>query len=124
MKEQIVPASMQDYEEVYNEKPSFSMRLFKVMEDDKRLALFGYYYAGGQAALICKIEGKYPAKKILRVARAALNRLKEFGLPLIALSDQELCTAPTFLRHLGFEPLGEPGLGKVYKWANTQAISN
>lgn len=124
MKEEIVPATTQDYIDVYGERPTFSMRLWKVVEDGRMLAIFGFYYVGGSAAIVCKILNKFPPKKIYRVAKVAMEKLKSFGLPLIALADEELCTAPTFLRHLGFEHVQTCTTGEVYEWANTRHTSN
>lgn len=120
MKEQIVTATTQDYIDVYGERPTFSMRLFKVVDDGRMIAIFGFYYVGGTAAIICKILDKFPAKKIYRVAKVAMEKLRSFGLPLVALADEDLCSAPTFLRHLGFEHTRTCTTGEVYEWVSTR----
>lgn len=124
MKEEIVPATTQDYIDVYGERPTFSMRLWKVVEGERMLAIFGFYYVGGAAAIICRILDKFPAKKIYRVAKIAMQKLRSYELPLVALADQELCTAPTFLRHLGFQHVRTCTTGEVYEWVSTHPTSN
>src|SRR5687768_8357588 len=116
MKEQIIEATAQDYVEVYGVPAQLSMRIFQVVEDGVRLALFGYYFTAGCVVVFCKIIGKFSARKIYRVAKKCMAKLLATGLPLTALADSELCTASNFLSHLGFRHALSCDSGDVYQY--------
>lgn len=118
MKEQILPATLYDYAKLYVHLPRLSLRLFKVVEEGKTLALFGYYYSDKNAVAFCRLAGKFPAKKIYRVALRCFDKLKECDLPLLAVADKRQPCAENFLSHLGFEFALTCHEGDVYSWTS------
>lgn len=120
MKELILPATAEDYYDAYGIQPAFSMRLYKVVEDDRTLAVFGYYYSGKRAVAFCNILGEFPAKKIYRVAKRCVEKLVRMGVPLVAVASDELCSSDNFLQHLGFEFAVNSSDGRIYQWQQQQ----
>lgn len=109
-------ATAADYAQCFGVPPTASMRLWKVVEDDKLLAIFGWYYTGGNAAVLCCINGTFPAKKIFRVAKRCMKKLEEARLPFVAQAHPGWETAPRFLAHLGFQHLETNSTGAIYGW--------
>lgn len=107
-------ATALDYIQCFGVPPTASMRLWKVVEDDKLLAIFGWYYTGGNAAILSYINGVFPPKKIFRVAKRCMQKLTESDLPLIAQAHPGWDTAPRFMAHLGFQHLETNSTGAIY----------
>lgn len=114
MKEEIQPATTEDYVTVCGQSPKFTMRLFKVVDDGRLLGIFGYHYMNGKAVIFSNIHAKMPAKKLFRIAIACMKKISQHGVPLIALASE--CTAPRFLEHLGFKYVASNTQGDIYEW--------
>ena len=121
----IVPATAALAEEYYGKPMPVSMRAYFLLDDDsKPIGLSGFLRVTKQVKVIFS-EGKEEAyrdkKLVMKFAKMMMDIADENGWTLIAQVDENIPTAPRFLKHLGFI-LDETG--EYVRWPDLQLRSH
>jgi hypothetical protein len=114
----IRPATAKDISEVYGSPPPRTMKAFAAVLGDVPVAVSGVYYYPDQVVAFSKILPQYTHLKagLARGAIKVLNMLKQINVPILAIAEPGLPTAPDFLERCGFEYVMTNSQGRVYVW--------
>jgi N-acetylglutamate synthase-like GNAT family acetyltransferase len=112
------PATLDDLIAFNGRRPEMTMRAFVAEEDGKVLATGGTYYSGGSMVVFCDLgdEIRKSPKSILKGAKYVMEKVRQMGVPVVALCSKTEPTAPGFLNHLGFEFARATDQGDLYQW--------
>ena len=97
-------ATRQDFIEIYGKPPSMTVRALAAIEDEKPVAIGGYYLLNGVAVAFTDLGRPLPKRDLVKVGRAFLAFLKDMKLEVCAAAGPHGDTA---LQHFGFEPVGD-----------------
>ena len=97
-------ATRQDFIELYGKPPSMTVRALAACENEKPVAIGGYYLANGVAVAFSDLGKPLPKRDVIKAARAFLTFLKDSKLEVCAAASDHGDTA---LQHFGFEPVGD-----------------
>lgn len=94
------------------------MKAFAAVLDDVPIAVSGVYYYPAQVVAFSKIlpEHSHHKMALARGAKRVLELLKDINVPVLAIAEPDLPTAPAFLERCGFEYVKTTSQGRVYKW--------
>lgn len=112
---EIAPATAADFEAVYGHAPKFSFQGYAVRVDGVAHGVGGVYRTNGQHVAFCRITGPVSKKAVVKAGRLILDLIRS-RRRVFAIRDPEVPTAPTLLKHLGFEFLTDSPAGEVYLW--------
>lgn len=114
----IRPATVEDITAVYGEAPKRTMRAFAAVLGDVPIAVSGVYYYPAQVVAFSKILPEYAHHKmaLARGAKRVLALLRDINVPVLAVAEPDLSTAPAFLERCGFEYVMTTSQGMVFKW--------
>ncbi len=112
----VVPATIEDFVEVYGHHPERSFQGFAVRTPDHVAAVCGLYQAEGKVIAFSQIVPPVPRRGAVLAAKRLLALMRAKGGRVFALRDASLPTSGTLLEHLGFRPVGETPAGGVYLW--------
>lgn len=84
-------------------------RAFSVVEDERVLAIAGYYLENGCAVIFAGIKPEAKeragyARAVLRYGRELMREVEALGVPVNAEADSKVEGSATLLKHLGFQP--------------------
>lgn len=111
-------ATAADIAAFYGEPPKRTMRAFVGILDGKPVGLAGIYYREGQIVAFSETKPEMQGFRhaIGRGALAVIGMLRRMNLPVLALAQQDIPTAPGFLERCGFEHVDTTCQGEVYRW--------
>lgn len=103
---EIVPATIEHVREFYVDAPC-TLRAYSALDNGKVVCMAGVYRNGDRD--IAFFKGNLNRRDIIR----NFDKMKNlFGSRVYAICDPMKESAPAFLRHFGFRPLGDG----VYLW--------
>lgn len=106
----IRPATRSDIEAFYGRGiPMTARAIVGVDDDDKPIAVGGYFLKGDCAVAFTDISETVSKRDVVRGGRMVIDMLRKTGLQVYARSDTPQATA---LKHFGFEPVGY----NMYRW--------
>ena len=98
------PATRQDFIDLYGKPPSMTVKAIVASENDKVVAIGGYYLVNGMAVAFSDLGRPLPKRDVLKAAKAFMTFLKSMKLDICAAVGSYGHTA---LQHFGFEPVGD-----------------
>jgi hypothetical protein len=101
---EIVPATKEHINALYDEPPGLTVRAIAAVDGEKVLGVAGTYYGNGQKVAFANLTEELRKKPRALVAGARIMA-KMMGKGTIARCDANIDKADSFLRHLGFKPL-------------------
>lgn len=115
-KDEIVPATLADYVDVFGFCPNLSFQGFAVRRNGCAVAIAGIYITNNLPFVFCQINAAVRKRTVLRVAYAVMQIARRKKLPLFALRDPEVTTSEQFIKHFGFMCVGEIEGKEIFSW--------
>lgn len=97
-------ATREDFVSVLGKPPDRTVRALAMVENDKPVALAGYFLTDGGAMAFSDVKEGVPKRALVKGARAVMKMLKKLRMDIYASPDHH---GETVLKHFGFEPDGE-----------------
>lgn len=115
---EIRPATAEDIEALYGERPRKTMKAYTALVDGQPVAVAGLYYYGEQVVAFSKILPEFDHMKIGlgRAALKVLQMLREINKPVLAIAEPSIPTSSEFLERCGFKYVMTNSQGRVYQW--------
>ena len=104
---QLVPLTLRHYMRFHGEPPPYRIRGVAVIDDDQPVAVGGIgFHKGWLEVFMDMREGgaRFP-KLLLKGGKEVIRMGEEYNLPMFAVQNDEMSTAPRFLERLGFQKL-------------------
>lgn len=98
-------ATREDLEAYYGGSPAMSMQAIVVLEDGAPVAVAGLYYTGGYLLAFSDTKKCIDRRTIVKGLRIFRAMLATKPCRVLAVPENGLATAPSFLRHCGFSLL-------------------
>jgi len=111
---EIIPATAKLIEDYYGKQIPQSVRAYVAIADDQVLGIAGFYVTATRLIMFSELKDELKCNKriIIRGMRKMRQIAREMKLPIHAVAQKELPTAPSFLEHFGFVKIGQ----ELYEW--------
>jgi hypothetical protein len=100
------------------DSPPFTVKGLSFFLEGELVAIGGVRYERGYFIAFSDIKPGVTVSKatVYRCGLEVMKFIKDLGIPVVAMADENLESAPRFLTHLGFEYKRSDPNGEVFTW--------